>query len=419
MSRSTRRIGGLLIGAALAVTALTACGRSDAPAASEVTSTLGAGAASGDLTIWAMGAEGEALGDFVAGFEEANPDVNVTVTAIPWASAHDKFMTAVAAGTTPDLAMMGTTWMADFGDAFASVPTDLDTSDLFASTLDSNALGVPWYVDTRVLYYRTDLAQKAGWTTPSADWAGLKQMATDLQAGGADYGIRLPTGGNGSFRDSLWLPWSNGAELTNDDGTEWTLDTPEAVEAYDYLTSYFTDGIANADADNSQGANVADFVAGTTPMLIDGPAVMGQLEQVGGEDFAGKYATAVLPTEKSSTSFLGGSNLVVFKDSANPDAAWKLIDWMVQPETEVDWYTKTGDLPSSQSAWQDPSLTDDAKLSVFGTQLETAQSAPTTASWVEVSVVAEGLLEQMVRGTKTPADALAELQSKAEAIGVN
>jgi multiple sugar transport system substrate-binding protein len=57
--------------------------------------------ATGTITMWAMGAEGEALPDFVKTFEKANPGVTVKVTAIPWDAAHNKIQTAIAGGNTP------------------------------------------------------------------------------------------------------------------------------------------------------------------------------------------------------------------------------------------------------------------------------------------------------------------------------
>ncbi|RMI06606.1 extracellular solute-binding protein [Cellulomonas triticagri] len=412
---------------ALAVTSLAACGRADdtgsgggGTEAAELTD----GPATGSLTVWAMGAEGEALPDFVADFEEANPEVDIEVVPIPWDAARDKFQTAIAAGTTPDLAMMGTTWMAEFGDAFAPVPDGIETGDFFegplaTTELDGTSVGVPWYVDTRVLYYRTDLAEQAGWTEAPATQDDLKQMAADLQEkAGTDYGIRLQSAGNDSFQGSLWAAWSNGASLTDEDQTEWTLDTPEMVESYEYYQSFFTDGVANAQADRTPGAQEAEFVAGTTPMLIDGPFMMGQLETLGGEGFTDKYATARIPVGETSTSFAGGSNLVVFQDSANQDGAWKLIDWLSQPETQVAWYDVTGDLPSQQSAWDDATLADDAKLAVFGEQLEDTVAPPVTTTWVQVNAAADSVLERMTVSGEAPADALAELQQQASSIGM-
>lgn len=413
---------------AIALTAtlgLTACGRAEdsdsaGPAAA---STIGSEPASGDITIWAMGTEGELLPDFVAEFEKANPEANVEVTAIPWDAAHNKIQTAIAGGNTPDMAMMGTTWMADFSDDFATVPTDLETSDFFPGALSTTesgdrAVGMPWYVDTRVLYYRTDLAEQAGWDKAPATWDELQQMAKDMQSkAGADFGIRLPAGPD-AFQGTLWMPWSNGAELTS--GDAWTLDTPQMLEAYEYYQSFFTDKIADANADVSAGAQENSFVDGSTPMLIDGPFMRGSLATVGGEGFDDKYAVANLPAQGgNSISFSGGANLVVFEDSENTDGAWKLAQWLGQADTQAAWFEASGDLPAAQSAWDEPALAKDEDLQVFGTQLETAKSQPISTSWVQVGAAADQALEQMRRGSTSAADALKDLQAKADSIGLD
>jgi multiple sugar transport system substrate-binding protein len=213
------------------------------------------------------------------------------------------------------------------------------------------------------------------------------------------------------------MPWSNGASL--DDGSKWTLDTPEMVEAYEYYQSFFTDGLANPSADRSSGAQEADFVAGRTPMLIDGPFMIGSLEKLGGADFSSKFTTAVLPTKESSTSFSGGSNLVVFDGSDNANSAWKLAKWLSEPETQARWYDQTGDLPAVQAAWKDDALASQPTLAAFGTQLETAKSVPATTTWVKVAAAGDAVLEKVRLGAMTPADAMKELQSKADAVGLD
>lgn len=407
---------------AAAAIALTGCGRtSDTGSGAAEASTIGDAKAEGTLTMWAMGAEGEALPEFVKQFEEANPGVTVEVTPVPWDAAYSKFQTAIAGGNTPDLAMVGSTWMADFGDALQTVPTDLSTDGIFPGAIDSTmigdrATGVPWYVDTRVLYYRTDIAAQSGWNQAPTTWEELKQMAADMQSkGGADYGLRLPAG-NDSFQGNLWMPWSNGAALEN--GSEWTLDTPEAVEAFEYYQSLYTDGVANPAADRSAGAQEADFVAGSTPMLIDGPFLIGALEELGGEGFDEKFTTAVLPAEETSTSFSGGANLAVFDTSDNAASAWKLVQWLTEPETQAAWYEATGDLPAVQDAWESDALSSSKTLAAFGTQLETAKSVPAVTTWVQVAAAGDAMLEKLRLGQQTPADGLAELQATANQLGL-
>lgn len=67
------------------IAGMSACGRSanNADSDSDAVKTIDSSKATGDLTIWAMGNEGDLLDDFAKGFEKENPDVKVKVTAIP------------------------------------------------------------------------------------------------------------------------------------------------------------------------------------------------------------------------------------------------------------------------------------------------------------------------------------------------
>lgn len=82
MKRSMFKMATAIIASAAMLTSVAACGRTSATSdsADDVT-TIDSGKATGDLTIWAMGNEGDLLGDFVKDFEKENPDVTVKVTA--------------------------------------------------------------------------------------------------------------------------------------------------------------------------------------------------------------------------------------------------------------------------------------------------------------------------------------------------
>ncbi|NUW34633.1 sugar ABC transporter substrate-binding protein [Nonomuraea sp. SMC257] len=421
MSRT--KIAGLAVVTAAAL-ALTACGRGSTTSSSDpVGSALSSGPAKGTITMWAQGAEGAALPSLVKEFEAANPGVKVNITAIPWDAAHNKYQTAISGGTTPDVAQMGTTWMADFSTAFDPTPKQVDTSGFFegakaATMINGASLGVPWYVDTNVIYYRTDLAAKAGYTSPPTNWADLKAMAKAMQEkAGAKWGMALTPGGADSFQLTLPFIWSNGASLMNADGTKWTFDTPEMAGALKYYQSFFTEGISDKNLSTAAGAKESAFVSGATPMLVNGPFEIGQLNQAGGADFDKKYGVMRFPKQKSSTSFVGGSALVVFKKSKNRDAAWKLIQWLSKADVQAKWQKMVGDLPAVQAAWNDPALAGDEKLSVFKEQLQDVKSPPANTSWTQVGAAADTMLEQIVKAGTDPAAALKDLQAKADSIG--
>jgi multiple sugar transport system substrate-binding protein len=404
---------------------LAGCGREGTASSPEETGQdVSEGPATGTISIWAMGAEGEKLPELVKEFEDANPDVTVDVTAVPWDSAHDKFTTAIAAGETPDAAMVGTTWMGEFAGLGALDPTppSIDSGAFFegawgTTEVDGTSYGVPWYVETRLVYYRTDLAEQAGWSEPPTDWDGFKQMASDMQSkAGAEYGVGLQAGGVGSWQTVMPFAWSNGAELTKDDGGAYNFDDPKTAEAVEYYQSFFTEGIADKDAP-AQPTTEPDFVSGRVPMFISGPWMMSAVEAQGGEGFADKYGVFQIPAAETSSSFVGGSNLAVFKDSENRDSAWKLVEWLSEPETQVKWYQLSTDLPAVTSAWDDPSLSDDEKLATFGTQLETAKAPPSFPTWEQVVTGFDSELERITKQDADVAAGLTTVQGQADSIG--
>lgn len=415
--------------------ALAGCGRDDgegsadegdgAPATGEAVATEGA---SGTLDVWAMGAEGEKLPELVEEFSTEYPDITVNVTAVPWDSAHDKFVNSITAGTTPDVAMVGTTWMGEFAgmDALDPTPGSIDTSKFFegaqeTTVVDGTSYGVPWYVETRMVYYRTDVLEQAGVNEIPTDQAAFKDMAASLQeAEGVEWGISLQPGQTGSWQTVLPFAWSAGATIADEEG--YTFDTPEVVAAVDYYGSYFADGIA--DPNPPQGQTEADFVGGAVPMFISGPWMRTIVEEFaasneGDDAFADKYDVAPIPSAEGaeSSSFIGGSNLAVFTGTDSRDAAWTLVDWLTQPETQVKWFELTTNLPSVQSAWEDETLTSDDKLAKFGTALETAQAPPSFPSWEQVAEAFDGEIEKVAKQGLSGQEAMQAAQSQADSIG--
>jgi multiple sugar transport system substrate-binding protein len=418
----------LVIGsAALTATALAlaGCGRSsDSPdAGSQATTTVSQGPATGNLTVWAMGTEGENLPKLMEQFKQANPGVNVTVTPIPWDAAHSKFTTAITANTLPDAAMVGTTWMGEFADLGALDPTPqgFDNSGFYPGALDTTKVGgtqygVPWYVETRLVFYRKDLAAKAGFSTPPKDWDGLKAMAKAMKdKAGAKYGINLQPGGTGSWQTVMPFAWSAGANITGDDEKSFTFDTPEMQEGLKYYQSFFTDKLAGTDLPPNQ--TEAQFVSGEVPMFISGPWMAGSVAKLGGEKIKPNIGVFQLPKNKTATSFVGGSDFVVFKSSKNKDSAWKLVKWLSDAKTQASWFKMSSDLPAVKSAWQDPSIAADPLLPVFGKQLDDAKAPPAIVNWEQIAAQFDTEVEKMTKAGQSPADTAKAIQTKATQIG--
>jgi multiple sugar transport system substrate-binding protein len=405
--------------------ALTGCGRSaDTPnSAPKASTSISDGPATGELTVWAMGTEGENLPKLTKSFEDANPGVKVHVTPIPWDAAHNKFTTAITAQSLPDAAMVGTTWMGEFADlgALDPTPAGIDQASFFPGALDTTKVGgttygVPWYVETRVVYYRKDLAAKAGITTPPTDWDGLKAMAKAMkEKAGAKYGINLQPGGTGSWQTVMPFAWSAGASITAPGDKEFTLDTPAMQEGLSYYQSFFTDKLAGTDLPPNQ--TEAQFVNGQVPMFISGPWMAGSVAKLGGAAIKPNIGVFQIPKNKTATSFVGGSNFVVFKNSKNKDSAWKLVKFLSDAKTQSDWFKLSADLPAVKSAWDDPSISSDPLLPVFGKQLDDAKAPPAIVNWEQVATAFDTEVEKMAKAGQSPADTAKAIQNKASSIG--
>ena len=158
-------------------------------------------------------------------------------------------------------------------------------------------------------------------------------------------------------------------------------------------------------------------------MFISGPWMMSLLEDLAAEEgddaFADKYDVAPIPTANGaeSASFIGGSNLAVFKNTKSRDAAWTLVEWLSQPEIQVKWYALTSDLPSVSSAWDDDSLKQDEKLAKFGVALETAKVPPTFPSFEQVIAAFDNEIEKVAKEGLAGAEALKAVQAQADSIG--
>src|SRR5215217_8766808 len=107
MKRWTRPA--VALACALVVTAA-GCGRDSGGGQQGQGQQVGQGKATGELTVWAMGTEGEKLSALAKDFMTENPDAKVTITPVPWDGAHNKIATAIAGRQTPDLTMLGSTW---------------------------------------------------------------------------------------------------------------------------------------------------------------------------------------------------------------------------------------------------------------------------------------------------------------------
>ncbi|OXS58550.1 carbohydrate ABC transporter substrate-binding protein (CUT1 family) [Bacillus sp. V-88] len=391
----------LLIGLLAMSTILTACGGNG-----------GSKDGKKEITVWAMGEEGKKLKEMASKFEEENKDISVKIQAIPWGNAHDKLLTAVASGNGPDVLQLGTTWVPEFADAGALLdltpylddypefkPENYFEGSVTSMKFDDKVIGVPWYIDTRVLYYRTDLLKEVGYDKAPATWDELKDAAGKLNDRGDDvYGLDIDR--NDQITPFIFA-WQNGYEFEGKD--KMNFDSPEFKEAMEYYTNYFKEGISPT----TEGIDIVQaFKDGMKPMFFSGPWMINIINDQA-PDLKDKWAVAVMPKKETNTSSMGGSNLSVFHNSENVDESLKFISYMNKVDTQMEWLDVSNTLPSRVDAWEEPKLKEDPMLSVFGQQLEDTKASPQIK---EFEVIAQEFLSTIEKVTVGGADVDKELE---------
>ncbi|MDK2864874.1 MAG: multiple sugar transport system substrate-binding protein [Thermotogota bacterium] len=374
------------------------------------------------LQIWAMGEEAKNLNVMVEKFMRENPGVKVEVQAIPWSAAYDKLLTGIAGMQLPDLAQMGTTWMAPFGamGVFEELSDYIKNSfvnkDLFFEgswqTVEMNGgiYGIPWYVDVRVMFYRTDILKDVGYDHAPQTWEELYDAAKKLAARGENmYALSLLyTGVFGN--EFMPFAWQAGGKIFDEKGKVRVTD-PEFVEAIEYYARFFWEELAPIGGGNL----FQDFASGAVPIFFSGPWMVSMIDQQTPE-IKGKWSVALMPKKQTRTSFVGGCNWVIFNTSKNKDLAWKFIEFMTKPENQLEWYKTVSSLPAVKSVWEYPELSNNPVMKVFGEQLKDAKSPPNIPEWEEIANAISRRVEEVIYKRKTPQKAAEDLEKDIEKI---
>ncbi|WP_188204360.1 sugar ABC transporter substrate-binding protein [Desemzia incerta] len=369
----------------LTVGFLAACGNSGSD--EEATSS-----SSNEVSFWFMGDGNEQIQPILDDFTEET-GITVNVQSIPWSAAHDRLLTAVASGEGPDVVQMGTTWMAEFSDAGALMDIsdyieseeELNTENFFEGNVATNEFdgayyGVPWYTETRALYYRTDLLEEVGYTEAPQTWDELKDAALKLSERGDNmYGFNVDSADQ-TF--GFMFARQNGSTLLDSEGNP-LFNEPEFVEAAEYLNSIVQEGGAPM---QDLGLDISQTFGGEgiVPMFISGPWMITAINE-NAPDIEGNWATAVLPAgPENNLSNTGGANLSVWSENENTDNAIELIKFLSLPENQLAFMETSSSLPAVQAAWEDESLQGEL-IVPFGEQLENSEHMPLIPEWEEVA----------------------------------
>lgn len=384
-----------------------------------------------EISFWGMGSEGEKIKILIPEFEKQNPGIKVKVQMIPWTAAQEKLISSFAADNMPDLCQLGNTWVPQFVmldaleplDGYISKSSQIKAANYFNGIWQTNEVtgkiyGIPWYIDTRLIYYRKDIFKKVGYNEPPKNWDELLDLSRKIvkyQNNPNKYAIYLPT--------NEWAPFvifglQNGSDILRDNWTYGNFSAPEFVEAFKYLIQFHKERLTPMGV--SQVTNVYQaFEQEFFAMYISGPWNIPEFKKWMKDSTGEKWGTMPIPGKQSSpgVSLAGGSSLVMFKSSNVKPEVWKFIEFLSSKKTQLEFYRVTNNLPAVRSAWDEPVFRDDPFIKSFYEQFQHVIPTPKIAEWEQIVFSKlQQYAEYAARGTMTSKEAMKEMDKGVDII---
>ena len=307
----------------------------------------------------ASGANEEVLKTMYEKFHEEYPNITVEIETIGYSDYFTQMQTRVAGGTAPDCYELNIENFAAYAaNGVLAEIKDVDTSGINKTALDAFNVdgvqyGVPGCFSNVILIYNKDLFDQAGIEYPTNDWTweDAQVAAEAIRDLGDDYfGIYAPITYNEFFKVAAQY----GGSLLNADKTEFTINSPENIEAANMMVGRITE--SNVQPTEAQMGSMGDwdlFQSGKLGMIPTGIWAFSTFAE--GCDFEWDIVVEPGGTQKATHFF--SNAYVVNVDSANQEAAATWINWLASSPIAAQLRIAAG--------WDLPAITDETVLNTY------------------------------------------------------
>ena len=385
---------------------------------------------SGPVTIqywqYELAAKTALVDELIPEFMEANPDITVEHVIFPYDDFRQQVAAAVQAGEGPDVLNVYFGWIPSYVQQQFLVPLPQDyfphdqiEENFFptvqAAKIQDEYYALPIAVRTLALFCNMDILDAAG-VEPPTNWDETVEVAkATVQKEGDNFevvGITWDIGGQGHnwWREAL-IRQNGGMPMTEDNRTlQWT--TPEAVEAFNYLTSFLLEHEVTQAGFQTDGPTA--FASGKAALHVDGSYRLGSLAN-DAPDL--NYRVVPLPEKEEKASFASFWANTITRNAAEGDkliASAKWIDFLSSVGVQQRWTPAVGELPARVALASDPVLMEDEKLAPFIESLEYSY-ATFMVNEADLRQAVMDAFDQVTLTGVDPEAALQEAQDKVQA----
>ncbi|RMH55869.1 MAG: ABC transporter substrate-binding protein [Candidatus Hydrogenedentota bacterium] len=335
----------------------------------------------------------------------------------------------------PDVFLMDVAWIGQFAAADWLLPLSGGLSpvktkpkELFenvirtAGTYRNRVVALPVYVDAGLLYYRTDLLEKAGFDSPPKTWPELVEMASKIQRRERARGRRRFSGyvWQGAQYEGLVCHFlevassAGGGIVVNGKGLLHVA-SPQNVRALTFLRDLIRKWRISPPSTYTEMREEEvrrAFQQGRALFERNWPYAWA-LHQDTESRVRGKVGLAPLPHFDTypSAATLGGWHIGISRFSDRKAAAGAFVDFVLSPEIQKRLALNLGWNPGRRSTYTDSDVLAKAPhLAALSRVFENAVARPNLPYWPLVSAALQEHLNAALAGRESPEDALKQAE---------
>lgn len=410
---------------------LAACAQPGAPAPAASGGQAATSKAAVELHFVAMDYDSRMQPDTQALMDEfvqsQNGAIKVALQVVGWPDGKSVLSTQISGGQAPDIIHGAGQWMLEFQSA--GELTELDDlmgkdllsnfwkSGLDAMTVKGKLYGMPYFLDPRGLFYRTDLFEGKGFKAPQT-WGDVRTAAKTIGNPPSMYGIGLGPG------DYWWYAWI-GAIGGGNNLSKWTEDghsrvaSDEGIAAVQFLADIvLKDKTAqpspsSADRDH----DLQPLFLGKQMAILETGSWMPTIIMHDAPDL--KFDVAQLPVARADlkhANVFWPDCVMISKQSKHKEETATLLKFMYTADNRLKFAKQRGVIPERIDVGKDPRYVDPkdpvAKFNAFFVkELGTAHNVfetPWPATGSEDETTVNDALTHIWLGEKTVAAAMKE-----------
>ncbi len=343
--------------------------------------------------------------------------------------------TMAAESSDVDVAQIDVIWPGIFAAHAVDLSDQVGDIEFFEriqenNTVDGKLVGLPWFTDAGLLYYRTDLLEKYGFEGPPMTWQELTDMATTIQEGeaaenSAFTGFTFQGGAyEGLTCNALEWQFSNGGgSIIESDGSV-SVNNDQAKAAFELAKSWVgtiaPEAVTGYMEEDSRGV----WQGGNAAFHRNWPYAY-VLSAADDSVIKDKFDITQLPMGEGDgathAATLGGWQMFVSNYSENQDAAKAFAKYMVSPELQKARAIERSALPTIGALYEDEDILAanpffGQLFDVFATGSVARPSTPSADLYGEVSLEYFTALNEILTGSAEVESRVEDLASSLEDI---